>query len=695
MRSTAREKMGFWRIFAVCTAAFVISASLRLVEARRWDPDRYGVDGEYLLATHDAYAWVAGAVHEDMRTSAHPMSRLLGGLAALTSQPPAIIAFWLPAILAALSAVPIVLWSHHLGVSGVFSAAAGIFGSTAPAFFARTRLGYFDTDWATFLFPLLIGLLMALWVQPYLRSPKSPVGAPSRKPRISWQPVLLLIIIPLGSIWHDFISAYALAALWISLLLLILFGKRTEFPRVIPELFALILAAGASWAGSLLGALLIVFHSDFSDQLFNKRSIRLFAFALVLFLMTALTGAQFEDYLAGKVSQYFGRPIGVYPGITYPDLGASVREVQSLDLLKTMQGAAFSRWLGFIGLAGFMVALVRHPSILYLAPLLVLGLISPRVGTRFTMYASPALVLGLLAPIDRVISRWIPSDERWHRRSNVIFGILFSMLILLQYRQASLLPVETVLNREHALGLRALSGVAEPDGTAWTWWDYGYATQYFTGMPTFADGGRNTGPYLFVLGRVLGSDNLAASAGLIRYAAAHDFKPWEEWQRWDAAAVDDWFRGSDFTAITTELQSPQYLIVQWEAISYLAWIQNYGSWEFESRSGSTQFFVQRSQPRQLDLEAGLYTDRWGQEHVLASADVFDSSGSQHYEYLDHSGGLHLLIDLDSSDVFLVDSRSYRTNLVQLLLISPEKAAGMDSLELIIDRAPGARVYLVK
>jgi len=64
-------RKGFWQIVAICFAAFLFSAGLRLIEYPRWDQSNFKVDGEWLLATHDAYFWVAGA--EGVNPIAEPM----------------------------------------------------------------------------------------------------------------------------------------------------------------------------------------------------------------------------------------------------------------------------------------------------------------------------------------------------------------------------------------------------------------------------------------------------------------------------------------------------------------------------------------------------------------------------------------------------------------------------------------------
>ncbi len=696
MDSGAFEIMGLRRGFVVCVAAFAISISLRLVEASRWDPDTHRVDDEYLLATHDAYAWVAGAVHADARTADHPMANLLSAVNALTGFSPAALAFWLPPVLAGLTAIPAVLWAVSLGARPAYSLAAGVLTSVAPAFYARTRLGYFDTDWATLLFPGLASWLLLLWLLSNLRH-RNLRQAPILDAKHGFASKLaLLMLIPASFPWHGSIRIYLLVTLWLTLGLIWWLGDADSRRNAYVELTAFTLAVGLGWIGAGFGALIFLIQDRFQLDRIERAQAGRWVLAVLVVCLLTFSVIQLKGYLIDRIDHYLRVPTETAAGLAFPELSPSVRETQQLNIMETLQGAAFQSWIGVAGLVAFLLTVFNQPGLLLLVPALAIGLLSPVSGVRFAMFASMPIFVSMALFTSRVIPLTIRTGVKSRDvRSDTFILIAIALLMIPIYSGYVNLPVETVLEKGHASALRELGSGAHPDGLVWTWWDYGYATQYFTGMPTFADGGRNTGPYLLVLGKVLGSDNLADPAGLIRYAASHDFRPWEGWQQWDAATVDDWFRGSDFLQSTTKPETPQYLIVQWEAISFLAWIQNYGSWEFESRSGSNGFFVQRSQPRELDLEAGHYTDRWGQEYRLASADVFEASGTAHYEYPDQSDGLHLLIDLKSSDVFLVDARSYKTNLIQLLLISPEKAAHSGSLELVIDRGPEARIFAVR
>ena len=679
-----------WKLIGLCGLAFLISAGVRLLEAPRWEAQIHRVDGEYLLATHDAYAWVTGAEWEDTYTAGSPMALLLTSLSGLTKVRAANLAFWLPAVLAALSAIPITLWAAHLGARAGASLAAGVLGSLAPAFYARTRLGYFDTDWAVLFFPLLVSLLLAIWIRPYLRSAGSDAPTRDRATRPLRRSLPLLVVIPLGLVWHGTIPSYVLAILWLALALLILQGQRTAWAEALRTLLALSLAAGAGWIGALAGILLLLLCSRLPPEALHNRWGKRIALALLLGLLLFFTGNQAHDFLAARIAHYVGLPGGNASGLAYPDLSSSVRETQAVNPMAALQGAAFLWWLGIAGLVGFVLLIIRRPPAVFLAPLLILGVLSLRIGVRFVMFAAPVLCLGALVPAD-----WWLAKRRGVLQSGWLFIAALVVVVPFVQREYARLPIEPVLTQEHAAALRSLRSNAAPEGLVWTWWDYGYATQYFTGLPTLADGSRNSGERLFTLGAVLGSGDLGSSARLMAYSAAHQATPWRIWEEWQAGQLDSWLAGLPEPAGGAGTTIPQYLVVQWEAISFLPWIQYLASWSFDDGAGQSSDVSYFAQPLELDLERGTFLERGGRAFSLSSADLLDESGVMHYAFPQNQAGLHLLIRLDSSEVYLLDDRAYRSTLVTLLLKPDGSFTETADFELLVDGSPDVRVFRLR
>ncbi|MBQ7617274.1 MAG: hypothetical protein IJS50_00205, partial [Desulfovibrio sp.] len=161
----------YWRqglCFALLT--FLAAFLLRWQEWPNWEDPEFRLGSEWLLATHDAYHWVAGAEGFGLAYD-HPMALMLKGLATLLHLEPATVAFWFPMLLASLVALIVFAWVWALG-SLEAGLAAGLLASFSPGFLARTLLGYYDTDLVTIFFPLLITLAPATWAMRYMLLPK-------------------------------------------------------------------------------------------------------------------------------------------------------------------------------------------------------------------------------------------------------------------------------------------------------------------------------------------------------------------------------------------------------------------------------------------------------------------------------------------------------------------------------------------
>ncbi|MDL2280180.1 hypothetical protein LJC15_05950, partial [Desulfovibrio sp. OttesenSCG-928-G11] len=90
LRSPARleqDRHPLWSLFCLLMA-FGLALAVRLLELPFWENPAYSLNGEHLLATHDAYHWVAGAEGFEFGAG-HPMSELLRLLSLVTGMTPA------------------------------------------------------------------------------------------------------------------------------------------------------------------------------------------------------------------------------------------------------------------------------------------------------------------------------------------------------------------------------------------------------------------------------------------------------------------------------------------------------------------------------------------------------------------------------------------------------------------------------
>lgn len=408
---------------------------LRMLEWPSWQEVEFRLGNEMLLATHDAYHWVAGAEGFSFGAG-HPMSELLRVLALVTGQEPAGVAFWLPPIMASLVALLVFAWATCMG-SMEAGVCAGVLASLAPGFLARTMLGYSDTDLVTLFLPLLVGLAPACWVMRFLRHPLALPLRLFRKPlpvtleapiHVTADMLALHWIVLLGlsgfmgwwaQQWHSvfpYLAVYNAGLLGFMALCLAASREDMRAGLFAAACFALPLLVGP-WG--LLPSVLYVlagageyfrdWRTNDTLTLYNTRIWRFCTHPATLALFWGLVffelmqGDIFET-MSGHIQGYLkraGDPAGGSDtGLVFPSVAQSIIEIQDLSLSEML--VYFHPWpaVAVLGMAGFMVVLCARSGALFLLPLVGLAILSTRMGGRMVMFGSPIVALGLVLPVD-------------------------------------------------------------------------------------------------------------------------------------------------------------------------------------------------------------------------------------------------------------------------------------------------------
>ena len=113
-----------------------LAFGLRMMEWPCWQNPEYRLGSEWLLATHDAYHWVAAAEGFGLDVD-HPMAEMLRLMARTLHTYPAAVAFWFPAVLASMVAVIVFAWVWALG-----SMEAGVAAGLIQQFYCKGRYVY-------------------------------------------------------------------------------------------------------------------------------------------------------------------------------------------------------------------------------------------------------------------------------------------------------------------------------------------------------------------------------------------------------------------------------------------------------------------------------------------------------------------------------------------------------------------------
>lgn len=666
-----------------------LAFALRMVEWPCWQNPEYRLGSQWLLATHDAYHWVAGAEGFGLAVG-HPMAEMLKYLAGILGVYPAAVAFWFPAVLASLVAVIVYAWVWALG-SMEAGVAAGLLTSLAPGFLARTLLGYYDTDLVTLFFPLLMTLAPACWAMRYMllpqmilrrlalgsglkaarrlwggqsgtsgqtasvqdgsfekngaagvalaERPDSPLGNPLR-----WQWVLLLgasgVISWWTQEWHSvfpYLIRYNVVLLAFMSLIMAPPGRRAllllgSLAYALPTLvgpagfgFSLLLLAVGSRAGRRLRLLLC------------RPWLLLLLWAGVAAL---LVRGEILTTLINHVDAYLKHTGDVKSSgggtvLVYPSVAQSIIEVQDLSFAALFP--YFHPWMeaAILGLAGFAVVLVRRPGALFLLPLAALGLLSTMLGGRMVMFGAPVVAVGLALPLYWIWQRLLRADLRGAVAGLLTSAVLMALMVAPFVDMIQAMSQGPMINRRHAEALSRARTMTPENAMLWLWWDWGYAAHYFARRQTIADGAQHAGPSLYLPAAVFATDNARFARQLIRYTARNGNVPGKVFEGLDgpaAQALMDKLRSPETPLI--EAKGKIYVVVSFEMLRLGFWISNFGNWNFATGSGEGGALSIVPQALAYKLDTGEVRLEGSTSAIYASSiSVFEETGVTRRNYV--------------------------------------------------------------
>lgn len=706
-----------------CVLAYGGSFLIRAQEYVYWQGLGFSLNGQYLMSTHDAYAWLAGAIDVNGFLASQPLSQMLALWHSLSGTPVADIGFWMPALFAPLAAIPVCLLACWLG-GCEFAAVAGLLASTSMGYMIRTRLGSLDTDLYTLLFPVLLagGVLVWLdrsfdlsWRLPRMARKGEAAPQVDKLPKIWGGAVLLGLMCQFYYLFYASGLSIMLATLGVAGLV----GFFLAAPGL--RLTALC-AAGLSTAPLFLGWPGVAIAAVLAGAVWKKPEI--FARGRVLWAMLgifAVLVVVFEgDILRGMLNHALTwlKPTHVGGGVNnasaigaslqLPGIRQSVREAQNAPLglvIEQMSG----HWSIFCaGLVGYIYLCRRLPACLTFLPLLLLGLASARLGYRFSMYGGPTIGLGFvgLGLAVKHISR-IPRVVGW------AVGMLLLAVVLVPLWGISMqLRPSPVLDHEYARTLEAASNATEKDGWLWQWWDYGYAAQFYGKRYTFADGGRNYSNWVYPLAKVHTATSPRAAAQLMHTFAAEIWKqaraesdggapsvpeifnleldPIESLEKMGAGQAQKYMTDlADRNMPVSKVHPPQYLVFSWDNLKLAGWISDFGSWNIATGGHARGQIGTVGGEVSINTQTGTLNSKEYPPLKICELAVVSSEKTDIRKWPDKEG-LYVVMNSQSSEVYVMTEDIYKSMMVQMLIMDPNDFAPY--FRLVVENAPWGRIY---
>ncbi|GAU08273.1 hypothetical protein DPF_0976 [Desulfoplanes formicivorans] len=695
---------------------------LRLVELPFWNPAFLQIDGEKLMATHDAYFWMAGAQGTSWATD-RALMELLRILHTITAAPMGNIAFYLPVILAPLAGLPLcyLAWKQDMPEAGM---GAGIMGTGCLGYLLRTRLGFCDTDPFALFIPALMGTALILWASPLVRSSwltdakGTPLPQQSSRKRFLAMATQTILLGLVGRVcfWLYYQSNYIiLSFIGICMLVVIILARPGTRQTALFGLLCLYAVAFGGWIGLGGAFFLTALFLYFPDI---ARSPKKGWFLLVLFGLAIcfITGLHNQAWTILSKLIALTKPSSVYPPSTnttllLPSVLQSIREVQNVDLpnlYSRISGNGVLFWLGF---GAYLYLIWKKPLFLTFAPILVFSVFSFKLGNRFTMYGGIVWGVALCFGLSTLLKAWgVQSGKRFLAQVILIVIIVWPI-----WDVTNSLRPSPILPRVYAQTFKDLAQTSPKKARLWQWWDYGYAAQYYAGRMSFADGGLHDGPWLYPLALVHSTDSPAQAARMIRFTTADQQNTFEQNSSQPRQERLQWSVPSYLSHPTAGLEAlgphqaenlvnsmrttplevnvgmpPQYFVVSWENLRLAYWISYFGNWDLLTGKASPGRIQRMRGSIQLDMQNGVIKST-RQAIPLDSLDIVSDKGPQHRTW-SNGKGLHAIFNQLSQEIYVMDGKMYRSMMIQMLISPPEHFAPY--FQLVVDHYPWARAYLV-
>ncbi len=704
---------------AALALTWIVCAGVRLVELPAWQGSAFEAGGEPIMATHDAYVWLAGAKGVGVLPDA-PLSRLVRLVHALTPASWGGVGFWLPPLVAAFSGLPLVVLARRWGASA-FGPAAGVVGGCALGFLIRTRLAMLDTDILALFTLTLAAVWLCLLLEPLLRFGDGAAGtgedAAGPSPGF-WGGLGGLCLWTIVSVWfYGSIQTILMAVFGSGAALGVVLarpGRRTQI--LVATCLPLACLHTASWAA--LAAVPAVCAAFWRFPGLSRRPAVLWAAAGAGLLAFAIFGSGFAGGVVERVLYWFkpavdeARSAASVSALSLPSVLPSIREAQNSpfsDILRVMAGhpALFP-----VLLAGYVWLALRRPVALVFLPLLLLGLASAKLGMRFSMYGAPAMGAGMIG-LGLLTARFIPRPlpALVLAAAGLCVALVPPAYVL---RRA---PPSPALSRPFAETLLELGRATPSSAWIWLWWDFGYAVQYYAERFPVADGARHTEHWLYPLAAVHAAEP-ARAAALMRFFAAemavqdipsearrqvsgdspflHAFTPpmarLLEMQGAAARAVLDRLDGEGGTAGAGASLPEQDYVVSWDNLRLAGWIIRFGTWDLADGAYKEGNVTRLEGELRVDPAKGAAMSSKFGNLPLATLDVATPNGVKRYSW-PRLSGVHLVMNNAAREAYIMNDTAYRSSMVQMLLGEPASFAR--DFELVLDNAPAARVYRLK
>ena len=476
-----------WLVTIILTAVILFGIYLRVEDFSDWKAARNITffDNKPLLGALDGYFYLrmsrdllehSYTSHDNLRNAPDGFHRpavppllscLAAGICRVTGWQLDWVGLFLPAFLGALLAIPIFAFGRYLSCS-VAGIAAALAGLTAPYVIYRGGMGWFDTDCLNVTWTLATAYcFMRFGIEDSMR-------------RYRW---LLAGLVCTGLFlwWWD----------------------QSPDAVIIISLTPLIIALG-------------FFYRPSNRTEIAALSLLVTAIAMLVTIKFHWFRENFGNWIILAESQI--RHVTKQTHDNLPNFALSISEQSTPAFSYVVDATTRSLTVFILSTLGFALLVLRKPKIMiFLLPTFALGILAITCSERFLIFLSPLIAIGFGYLVGGIwqykrLPRWV-----------ALAAAVVAMGITLFFPMRILLTAVTAWPKTDAsrvAGMAAISELTPTNSLIWSWWDNGYAINYFARRATISDGQIHGSELAHYAAFPLVSTNPALAARFMQFYAA-------------------------------------------------------------------------------------------------------------------------------------------------------------------------------
>jgi dolichyl-diphosphooligosaccharide--protein glycosyltransferase/undecaprenyl-diphosphooligosaccharide--protein glycosyltransferase len=486
-------------VYIYIIVAYVFSIAIRYIWVYQFGGTAsFHWNDQLMINTNDGYFWATGA--KDLVSNAFiDNPRVPGkeyGLVYFTYLLSQVLPFsldsiilYMPAVIASLIVVPIILLSNLYGKAllGFFAA---LLASIAWSFYNRTMIGYYDSDLFALVFPMFIMYFLMKTVK--------------EESLLSVIIASLLILVYYYAYDASATIIYGIGMGFI-VYVLIFFEELKDGNKYI--ILIAISMFNIDWQIREL-ILLIAIFVLYKDLI--KDEVVKWVIVIVSMLLFFYFGHIF-DAIWSKIFSYVETGVEKSASFKFYQVHQTIREAGKIPFETFANRISGSILSFFISIIGYILLVTKRKEFILFLPLIGIGFFAYIGGLRFTVYAVPAMAIGGVY----FFYFFVPQVVKETKFQYLALVGAIALLLYPNINHVIGYKVPTVLNNQEVGDLEKLKALSTAKDYTLTWWDYGYPVWYYSNTNTLIDGGKHNHDN-YLISKMLFSTSPTLTANLAR-----------------------------------------------------------------------------------------------------------------------------------------------------------------------------------